>query len=83
MSEEEKWIEEARNYWGELSPYISIGFGFDLYLKGYLQACKVRQEEIEGLKGICAHCGLAISHGRRVGDIITSACPVFAKKEAK
>jgi hypothetical protein len=48
--EEREWEEEARDAWSKLSPHILIGFGFDLYLKGYLQACRKRQQVIEGLK---------------------------------
>jgi len=55
MSEQEKkWGEEAKEYFNKLDDPCNQGSYF-YYVEGYLQACKVRQEnsnkEIERLVG--------------------------------
>jgi len=48
---EKKWEDEARMaYWNEESNLMG---SLTPYSKGYLRACKVRQEEIERLKEAC------------------------------
>ena len=76
--QKEKWEEEARNSWIKLSPHIPIGFGFDLYLKGYLQACKVRQEETEKLRKLGDRLCETSSHKLNCGF---SSCTCGSVKE--
>jgi hypothetical protein len=62
---EEKWEEEFIALWKKEAkfPLTPDESHFRWSKWSYLQACKVRQEEIADLRLKCSHCGLAFTHG--------------------
>ncbi len=50
--QEKKWEEEAKKIFLKKKLYKNFNCSIHDYILGYLQACKVRQEEIERLEEI-------------------------------